>query len=254
MIVDERRFVQVATVANVVARAENCSPWRALVWLAGQVEAGKLSSALYIPDRTEGEERHCASAEESIRAWRDMARRATEQRHERDRMPTAASTWFMHIDDVARLLRNTEMGDPLPLQELVHRHSRPQGTAAYTPTVPTEPAPLPPVAAVELVKALLNPHSQEPAALAALALNLPESADARERRRYDEFLQGGGIVSPVRGGGWTLSGKFGDRGALIAMAEAERMAGRQYTDPRDVSTDIKAEAERRRGERAMPRA
>lgn len=64
---DTRRLVQVATVANTMASAGNAAAWRALKWLAEQVEAGTLPARLYIPERTAKETRYCAPADETLK-------------------------------------------------------------------------------------------------------------------------------------------------------------------------------------------
>lgn len=136
---DTRRLVQVATVANTMASASNAAAWRALKWLAGQVEAGTLPARLYIPERTAKESRYCAPANEALKVWHDMARKAHADRLEPSPMPSAASTWFVHVDDLARLIVVVRApAAASALRELLKRHSGPQ-----LEEVQSEPAPKP---------------------------------------------------------------------------------------------------------------
>ncbi len=77
-----------------------------------------------------------------------------------------------------------------------------------------------------------------------------ETKDERQRRRYGMLIAGGGKLRREVGG-WRIAGT---RGCLVRLAKAEQAAGRKFSDPRDVSDDVKAEAERRRSGRALPSA
>ena len=77
-----------------------------------------------------------------------------------------------------------------------------------------------------------------------------EERDDRQRRRFDRYRALGADRVQEADGTWKASGS---RGALAALAREEAAAGRPYHDPRDVSRDLDAEADRRRASRAMPR-
>jgi hypothetical protein len=132
---DDRRLVQVASIANAIGAAENASPWRALVWLAAQVEAGALPASLYIPVRMNTVDTTRASPDESLRAWRSMAKRAEADRKKdmlNYHLPTAASTWFVHVNDLMHLAESASTTDAVraELIELAQRHLGPLPSAA----------------------------------------------------------------------------------------------------------------------------
>lgn len=73
-----------------------------------------------------------------------------------------------------------------------------------------------------------------------------ELQHARQDRRLRWFEENGGSVARTNEK-WVLGG----RGLLARLAEAERDAKRAMSDPRDVSADLKAAADRRRTQRLM---
>lgn len=75
-----------------------------------------------------------------------------------------------------------------------------------------------------------------------------ETNEERHGRRFDRHEEIGGKVVRTESGEWKVVGK---KGTLAALAKEERLAGRPYCDERNISKDIKAEAERRRTARAM---
>ena len=124
---DDRRLVQVASIANAIGVAENAAPWRALIWLAGEAEAGTLAASLYIPVRMRTVDTTRASPKESIEVWRSMARRVQAAR-KRDKLncslPSAASTWHVHVNDLLRFAETATMTGPVrtELLDLARRH------------------------------------------------------------------------------------------------------------------------------------
>lgn len=129
---DDRRLVQVASVVNAIGAAENVPPWRVLLWLAGEVEAGTLVASLYIPLRMRTVETTRASPKESIDVWRSMARRVQAacmdgrlKLDQRDSfLPSAASTWHVHVNDLLRFVETAAMtgASRAELLELAQRY------------------------------------------------------------------------------------------------------------------------------------
>lgn len=74
-----------------------------------------------------------------------------------------------------------------------------------------------------------------------------ESQEEREQRRFECHEAMGGKVQNVAGR-WRVAG---ERGALAELAKKEKAAGHPYSHERDVSKDLKAEAERRRAGKAL---
>lgn len=138
---DVRRLVQVASIANAVGAADNAAPWRALLWLAGQVEAGTLAARLYIPVRMRTVDTTRASRDESLVVWRGMAKRVkaarTDSRLKLDQrdsyLPSATSTWHVHVNDLLQFIDTAEMHDAVraELRELAQRY---RGAADEPPT------------------------------------------------------------------------------------------------------------------------
>lgn len=124
---DDRRLVQVASIANTIAATEKAAPWRALVWLAVQAESGVLAARLYTSVRTREVDSSCASAAESLRAWRNLADRTEERKFNllNYYLPTAASTWFVHARDLTPFIEVAPMSDAVKvaLRQLVQRYS-----------------------------------------------------------------------------------------------------------------------------------
>lgn len=129
---DVRRLVQVASIANAVGAADNAAPWRALLWLAGQVEAGTLAARLFIPVRMRGVDTARGSRDESLAVWRGMAKRVSDaltgprlKLDQRDSyLPSAASTWHVHVNDLLQFIDAAEMHSAVraELRELAQRY------------------------------------------------------------------------------------------------------------------------------------
>lgn len=137
VIESNRRLIQVAAAAIAVAQAKNCSQWEALVFLAGQVGVGQLAPTLYMPESTAKDRLHRASPDESRMRWRDMAQRATANRIERDPMPAAASTWYVHVDDFSSFVEAVGLGDAPTIRGVVGRHAAPTQIRQVLPAEPT---------------------------------------------------------------------------------------------------------------------
>jgi hypothetical protein len=75
-----------------------------------------------------------------------------------------------------------------------------------------------------------------------------ELKEQRQHRRFEDFKARGGVLS-LKGQAWQLGGT---RGLLAALAKEEKLAGRPRNDARDVSKDLKEEAERRRAGKTLP--
>lgn len=73
-----------------------------------------------------------------------------------------------------------------------------------------------------------------PAWLRQSSMAMKETIEQRRTRRQDRFHQLGGAVVP-HGTGWRMSGK---RGALAALVDEEKAAGRTQSDRADVRRDL----------------
>lgn len=143
---DDRRLVQVASIANAVGAAENASPWRALLWLAQEAEARRLPPFLHIPVRMRTVDTTRASLDESLRVWRSMVRRVKaalandDLKLDRrdDYLPSAASTWHVHVNDLLKFVEAATMSDTAraELLDLAGRHEGSAGSLALTPDPP----------------------------------------------------------------------------------------------------------------------
>lgn len=99
--VSERHLLQVASIANAVARTEAWLPWEALVWLAQCVDDALLRASLHTRPTSAVEDVTSAGEIESKNVWQSLAARAKRNKVNRDPMPPAASTWYVHADDLA---------------------------------------------------------------------------------------------------------------------------------------------------------
>lgn len=131
---DNRRLVQIVSIANAIARAGNAAPWRALKWLAEQAKAGALPARLYLPERNAKEACHCAASDESLKVWRALEQGAKARRLDRNLMPAAASTWFVHVNDLLQFIEAATLPDAVraELRELAQRHCGPTAVS-FTP-------------------------------------------------------------------------------------------------------------------------
>lgn len=134
---DHRRLVQVASIANAIAAAENASPWRALLWLAEQAEAGNLAPRLFTTVTMNTVDAAPSSPEHSLRIWRKMAQRTQAERAKNMlhyHLPATASTWHVHARDLMQFAMAAKMPDPVRAQllELARQHG---GTALAQPAV-----------------------------------------------------------------------------------------------------------------------
>lgn len=114
-------------MAYAVARAGKAQPWRALIWLAEQVETGALAARLYKPVEMSKVDTARLPEEESKRVWRSLAKRA---KTERDKdmldhhLPTPADTWCVHVKDLMQFVSSASIPDAVAaeLSELAERH------------------------------------------------------------------------------------------------------------------------------------
>ena len=207
---DNRRLVQVASIANAIARASNAAPWSALKWLAEQAKAGALPARLYLPERTAKETCHSAASDESLKVWRALAKDAEARRLERNPMPAAASTWCVHVNDLLQFIDAAEMPEAV-LTKLCELAQRYRGPTSVNPT-PVTLADLP---------------TSAPATVA-------EKPTDRWRRRLARFRELGGDMRKA-GDGWQLSGR---QGALADLVREEGAAGRPKAKRQDVTREL----------------
>lgn len=187
---DDRRLVQVASIANAIGAAENAAPWRGLLWLAGEVEAGTLAARLFIPVRMRTVDTTRASSAEALGAWRSMAKRVRAalvdpnlKLDKRDSyLPSAASTWHVHVNDLLQFIDAAEMhsGVRAELRELAQR---------YRGARDTDPAPA--VAALAERAGVVEPGSGNAAAA-------PETPKQR-RARLPALVSVAGRPEPADG-------------------------------------------------------
>lgn len=124
---DDRRLVRIADIACAVARGAQGEPWRGLIWLVEQVEAGALPARLYIPVIATTVDTQCVPPEESKSIWRSLAKRAKAQRS-KDMLdyflPSAASTWHVHVIDLMQFASTSPMPEAVvvELNKLAEEH------------------------------------------------------------------------------------------------------------------------------------
>lgn len=216
---DNRRLVQVASIANAIARASNAAPWSALKWLAEQAKAGALPARLYLPERTAKEACHSAASDESLKVWRALAKEAEARRLERNPMPAAASTWCVHVNDLLQFIDAVEMPDAV-LTKLCELAQRYRGPTSVSPTPVTQADSL----------------TSAPATVA-------EKPTDRRRRRLARFQELGGEMREA-GSAWHTAGT---KGAQAKLIREEMAAGRPMSDKTNVRADLAAAMGEHRG-------
>ena len=103
-LLSQNHLPQVASVVLAVVRADGCTLCEAMVWLAGLAEAEAFAPILYrLPGSARGKIHH-ATRDESTALWRSLAARAQDTSIDADpKMPSAASTWRLHLSGIRSL-------------------------------------------------------------------------------------------------------------------------------------------------------
>lgn len=211
---DDRRLVQVASIAIAIGSAGNASPCRALLWLAGEVIGGRLAARLFIPVRMRTVDTTRASSDESLSAWCGMAKRVEAER-KRDMLnwslPAVASTWHVHVNDLLQFAESASIHDAVR------------------------------AALLELAQPYRGPL---PAALAPASAGAAELPDPQRRLAALRAL--GGTVTKLNGK-WRFT-KIGE------LTTSEKAAGRPRSDKKTIGIDLAkaAEAEAKEGPKRPP--
>ncbi len=103
-LLSQNHLPQVASVVLAVVRADGCTLCEAMVWLAALAEAEACGFILYRLPGTARGKIHRATHDESVTLWRSLAARAQETSIDADpKMPSAASTWRLHLSGIRTL-------------------------------------------------------------------------------------------------------------------------------------------------------
>lgn len=127
-----------ASIANAIAAADNAEPWRALLWLADQAEAGNLAPRLFTTVTMNTVDANASPPDQSLRIWQKMALRTRTERAKNMlhyHLPATASTWHVHSSDLMQFAQAAAMPDAVrvALAELARQHA---GSAMAQATQP----------------------------------------------------------------------------------------------------------------------